>query len=59
MTHHDKIRRATRPPIDAEWLDAELAALADLVAAGDGAAVEVALRRVIAAPRRTGVGTAI
>ena len=49
VTHHEKILRATRPPIDAEWLDAELAALADLVADGDGAAVEVALRRVIAA----------
>jgi FlaA1/EpsC-like NDP-sugar epimerase len=59
VTHHEKIRRATRPPIDAEWLDAELATFGDLVVAGDGTAVEAALRRVIAAPRRTGVGTAI
>jgi hypothetical protein len=32
---HPKINRATRPPIDAEWLDDELDELERLVAAGE------------------------
>jgi FlaA1/EpsC-like NDP-sugar epimerase len=52
-TTHWKIRRATRPPIDAGWLDGELAALEGMVSDGDVLGVVGRLDRMVRAPERT------
>ncbi|MGA9762252.1 MAG: nucleoside-diphosphate sugar epimerase/dehydratase [Gaiellaceae bacterium] len=45
-TEHPKIRKLTRPEIDPKWLDDELAALSELVAAGDAKGVRKHLAKV-------------
>jgi FlaA1/EpsC-like NDP-sugar epimerase len=59
-TSHPKIKRATRPPIDAAWLDDELVVLESLVDEGDTLELVSRLstmvrepRRVVAGPRET------
>ena len=51
-TPHPKIRRATRPPIDAGWLDDELGELERLVEAGDTLEVVAKLASMMREPRR-------
>ena len=51
-TPHPKIRRATRPPIDAGWLDEELGELERLVEAGDTLEVVAKLASMMREPRR-------
>jgi FlaA1/EpsC-like NDP-sugar epimerase len=51
-THHPKLRRATRPPIEPEWLDERLDALQALAAEGDRLGVEQLLTSMIRSPRR-------
>jgi FlaA1/EpsC-like NDP-sugar epimerase len=45
-TEHPKIRKLTCPAIDPKWLDDELAALSELVAAGDAKGVSLRLAKV-------------
>jgi FlaA1/EpsC-like NDP-sugar epimerase len=52
-TPGQKIMRATRPPIDAVWLESELAALELLAAEGEAAAIVERLASMVKAPRRT------
>jgi FlaA1/EpsC-like NDP-sugar epimerase len=54
-TVHAKISRATRPEIDAAWLADELAALEQLVEAGDTLEVVAKLSAIVREPRRAGV----
>jgi FlaA1/EpsC-like NDP-sugar epimerase len=49
---HPSIRRVTRPPVDEEWLRAELEALERLVESGDGVSLMAELGRVVGEPRR-------
>ncbi|HEY5160757.1 MAG TPA: nucleoside-diphosphate sugar epimerase/dehydratase, partial [Gaiellaceae bacterium] len=57
-TRHPKIRKLTRPAIDARWLDNELTALSKLVEAGDAAGVAKRLAKVARnAQRLQGVET--
>jgi FlaA1/EpsC-like NDP-sugar epimerase len=51
-TGHPKILRSTREPVDAGWLDAELAALERLVEAGDTLEVVAKLGAIARAPQR-------
>ena len=51
-TAHAKISRATRPEIDATWLADELAALEQLVEAGDTLEVVARLGAIVREPRR-------
>jgi FlaA1/EpsC-like NDP-sugar epimerase len=51
-TSHPKIKRATRPPIDAAWLDGELVVLEDLVDDGDTLALVSRLSAIVREPRR-------
>jgi FlaA1/EpsC-like NDP-sugar epimerase len=51
-TPGQKIMRATRPPIDAAWLEAELSALESLAADGDAAAIVERLAAMVKAPQR-------
>jgi len=53
-TSHPKIMRAARPPIDGEWLHAQLDQLEQLVAEADTLGVVAKLRAMVAAPSRTG-----
>jgi FlaA1/EpsC-like NDP-sugar epimerase len=53
-TPHPKILRASRPPIDAAWLDEELAELERLVEAGDTLEVVAKLGQITREPKRTG-----
>ena len=53
-TAHAKVRRATRPTIDAGWLDDRIDALEQLAAAGATLAAEELLLQMVRAPRRTG-----
>jgi FlaA1/EpsC-like NDP-sugar epimerase len=53
-TEHPKILRASRPPIDAGWLDEELAELERLVEAGDTLEVVAKLGQITREPKRTG-----
>ncbi|MBV8078823.1 MAG: polysaccharide biosynthesis protein [Actinobacteria bacterium] len=53
-TSHPKIMRAARPPIDAGWLDDELADLERLVAEGDTLGVTAKLGTMVKEPRRAG-----
>jgi FlaA1/EpsC-like NDP-sugar epimerase len=51
-TSHPKIKRATRPPIDATWLDEELVVLARLVEEGDTLELVSRLSAIVREPRR-------
>jgi len=53
-TKHPKIKRARRAPIDGVWLDEELTALEQLVAAGDTLEVVSRLSAMVRAPQRVG-----
>jgi FlaA1/EpsC-like NDP-sugar epimerase len=53
-TEHPKILRASRPPIDAVWLDEELAELERLVEAGDTLEVVAKLGQITREPKRAG-----
>jgi FlaA1/EpsC-like NDP-sugar epimerase len=53
-TTHPKIMRAARAPIDALWLEVELAALEQLVDENDMLGVTAKLRQMVAAPKRIG-----
>ncbi len=55
---HPAINRVTRPPIDADWLDEQLALLRGLVEAGDTLEVVGTLHRMISEPRRAGAEAA-
>ena len=50
---HPKIDRIARPPVEASWLDEELAVLERLVEEGDAAELVATLGRIVGAPRRT------
>ncbi len=52
-TAHPKILRATRPSVDAAWLEEELEELARLVDEGDTLSVVARLAAAVRAPRRT------
>jgi FlaA1/EpsC-like NDP-sugar epimerase len=52
---HAAIMLVTRPPIDQQWLEAELDELAHLVDAGETLELIGRLNRICAAPRRNGV----
>jgi FlaA1/EpsC-like NDP-sugar epimerase len=56
-TVHPKIKRTSRPPIDAAWLDERLRELERLVAAGDTLEVIAKLGEIVREPRREQVGT--
>ena len=51
-SEHPKIDLITRPPVDAEWLEAELSRLEHLVEEGDTLELVGALRRLVTEPRR-------
>jgi FlaA1/EpsC-like NDP-sugar epimerase len=51
-TEHPKIMRVTRPPIDAGWLDEELAELERLVEAGETLELVSRLSAIVRDPRR-------
>jgi FlaA1/EpsC-like NDP-sugar epimerase len=51
-TPHPKISRARRPPIEAAWLEAELAELEQLVEEGDTLGLVARLSQTVGAPRR-------
>ena len=53
-TSHPKIARAARPPIDAEWLDDELAELERLVEEGDTLGVVSRVAAMVREPQRAG-----
>jgi FlaA1/EpsC-like NDP-sugar epimerase len=53
-TPGQKIMRATRPPIDAEWLESELSALESIAAEGEAPLVVERLEQMVKAPRRAG-----
>jgi FlaA1/EpsC-like NDP-sugar epimerase len=57
VTSHPKILRASRPPIDAAWLDDELAELERLVESGDTLEVVAKLGQITREPKRVGAGT--
>jgi FlaA1/EpsC-like NDP-sugar epimerase len=54
-TSHPKIKRATRPPIDAAWLDGELIVLERLVEEGDTLELVSRLSAIVREPRRVSV----
>ncbi len=49
---HAKILRVTRPPVEADWLDAELTRLEELVLAGETLELVGELTRIVGAYRR-------
>jgi FlaA1/EpsC-like NDP-sugar epimerase len=53
-TSHAKILRAARPPIDAEWLDDELAELQEMVERGETLEVVSRLAKMMREPHRVG-----
>jgi FlaA1/EpsC-like NDP-sugar epimerase len=55
-TSHPKIKRATRPPVDAAWLDDELVVLDRLVEEGDTLELVSRLSAIVRAPRRVAAG---
>jgi FlaA1/EpsC-like NDP-sugar epimerase len=57
-SEHPKIDLITRPPVDAEWLEAELALLERLVEDGETLELVGELRRLVRDPRRERTGTA-
>jgi FlaA1/EpsC-like NDP-sugar epimerase len=54
-TSHPKIKRATRPPIDAAWLDGELIVLERLVEEGDTLELVSRLSAIVREPRSSSV----
>jgi len=52
---HEAILLVTRPPIDAQWLEEELAALELLVDEGETLELVGRLNALVGAPRRTSV----
>ncbi len=56
---HPKIDLITRSPIDAEWLESELALLERLVADGETLELVGALRRVVEEPKRARSGAPV
>jgi FlaA1/EpsC-like NDP-sugar epimerase len=56
-SRHPKIDLITRPPVDSEWLEAELGLLERLVEEGDTLELVGALRRLVNEPRREGAVT--
>jgi FlaA1/EpsC-like NDP-sugar epimerase len=58
-TAHAKVRRATRPAIDAQWLDDRIDALEQLSTQGDTLAAEELLLQMVRAPRRAGSVTPV
>ena len=54
---HPKIDLITRPPVDADWLEAELALLERLVEEGETLELVGELRRLVDEPRRERAGT--
>jgi FlaA1/EpsC-like NDP-sugar epimerase len=54
-TPHPQIRRARRPPVDAAWLDGELADLEQLVDEGDTLGLVSRLSQTVGAPVRADV----
>jgi FlaA1/EpsC-like NDP-sugar epimerase len=52
---HPKIERISRPPVDAAWLDEELALLERLVEEGDTLELVGALSRIVGEPKRVAV----
>jgi FlaA1/EpsC-like NDP-sugar epimerase len=54
-TGHPKIHRARRAPVDGVWLEEELAALEELVAAGETLEAVSRLSTMVRSPRRVGV----
>ncbi|HEX6725533.1 MAG TPA: nucleoside-diphosphate sugar epimerase/dehydratase [Gaiella sp.] len=53
-SRHPKIDLITRPPVDSEWLEAELALLERLVEDGETLELVGELRRLVGEPRREG-----
>jgi hypothetical protein len=51
-TAHAKVRRATRPTIDAAWLEGRLDSLEQLSLAGDTLKAEEMLLQMVRAPHR-------
>jgi FlaA1/EpsC-like NDP-sugar epimerase len=58
-TAHAKVRRATRPTIDAVWLDDRIDALQRLSAEGATLAAEELLLQMVRAPRRAGTAATV
>jgi FlaA1/EpsC-like NDP-sugar epimerase len=56
-TAHAKVRRATRPTIDAAWLEQRLDVLEQLALEGDTLKAEEMLLQMVRAPRRAGAIT--
>jgi FlaA1/EpsC-like NDP-sugar epimerase len=56
-SRHPKIDLITRPPVDSEWLEAELGLLERLVEEGETLELVGALRRLVNEPRREGAVT--
>jgi FlaA1/EpsC-like NDP-sugar epimerase len=56
---HEAILLVTRAPIDPEWLEEELDALAGLVQSGDTLELVGRLNALVAAPRRVGVAVPV
>ncbi len=54
---HPKIDLITRPPVDSDWLEAELALLERLVEEGETLELVGELRRLVDEPRRERAGT--
>jgi FlaA1/EpsC-like NDP-sugar epimerase len=57
-TTHPKILRLSRPPVDPDWLEEQLAVLEHLAAEGDTLEVVGKLRNVVREPRRLGPAAA-
>ena len=53
-TAHAKVRRATRPTIDAAWLELRLDSLEELALGGDTLRAEELLLQMVRAPQRAG-----
>ncbi len=56
-SQHPKIELITRPPVDSDWLEAELALLERLVEEGETLELVGELRRLVGEPRRERSGT--
>jgi len=54
-TAHPKIKRLSRPPVDAEWLDVELLELERLAEDGDTLEVVAKLGSIVREPKRESV----